>query len=486
MSAASSAVGGMAIAAVVSRALGFAKATLLVIAIGGTARSVGGQTFGVANDVPTNLYTLLATGVLSAMIFPQIMRAIQRKSTHDLDRLLTLIIVSAFALTAIATLAAPLLVRLYAPEWPPEWTELAVFMAYLCMPQLFFFIVYAALGQLLNAHERYRPFAWAPALSNVIAIGSLLAFLAATGGATGGVSEWAPWMVALLCLGTLAGTVGQTVLVTVALRGVGYRFRPRWGVADVGHLGRTGAWMLGGALTGQLAYVLVSIAATGAASLLNETSRDGASLNSYGLAMLVFLVPHGVFTVSIVTELFTRVSRAVESGDASEVGTSVDRSLRIVGWVSALFTAGFLIFGPTFSDLLWGSPVIGIVLAWLAPGLLPFSQIYLLNRASMALSDPRAVFYTQLTAAVTTGVGAIICGALLPPEAVVIGIAAVTSAAQYLAWVVAFLLLRRKLLADAIPAPRWRNLGVGLLQVVAAAGIGAAGVLVLQLTVGWA
>lgn len=475
------AVGGMAAAAIVSRLLGFVKATLLVAAIGGTARSVGGQAFGVANDVPTNVYTLLATGVLSAMIFPQIMRAIQRKTSDDLDRLLTLCISAAFVVTVLATAAAPLFVRLYAPDWPPEWTELGVFMAYLCMPQLFFFIVYAAIGQVLNAHERYAPVAWAPALSNLVAIASILLFLAVTGGATGGVEQWTPEMVVLLCVGITAGAVVQTAVVVVALRGIGYRFRPRRGISGIGHLGQTGAWMLGGALVGQIAFVFVSITATGAGAALNEQGRDGASLNSYALAFMVFLVPHGVFTVSVVTELFTRVSRSVEAGVSNDIGPQVDRGLRVVGTVSAVFVAGFIIFGPLFTQLLWDAAVIGVVLAWLAPGLVPFSQIYLLNRASMALRDPRAVFLTQGTAAAVSGGAAIVVGATLPPEQVVIGIAAATTAAQFLAWLVAFALLRRRLMAEGAAGPRWSGMVRGVAQLALAGAVSVAGIALLRL-----
>ncbi len=464
----------------VSRALGFVTATLLVFASGGTARAVGGQTFGVANDIPTNLYTLVATGVLSAMIFPHIMRSIQQKAPRELDRLITVCVAAAVLVTVVAILAAPLIIRVYAPNWPAAWTELGVLMAYLCMPQLFFFIIYAVIGQVLNAHERYWPFAWAPVISNLVAIAGIIVFLAVTGGAVGDIGEWSTGMAVMLCLSTTAAAGTQTILVVVALRGVGYRYRPRWSIAGLGHLGRTGSWMFGGAMIGQLAFVFVSIAATAAGAALNEANQDGASLNSYALALMVFLVPHGVFTVSIVTEQFTRLSRDVEAGEVSQVGIEVDRGLLIVATISAVFTAGFVVFGPAVAGLIWDAPVIGVVLAWLAPGLLPFSQIYLLNRASMALRDPRAVFLTQATVAVVTGGGAILSGAILDPALVVPAIAGATTVAQFAGWLVAFVLLRRRLHRDHVPGPSWVAAAGSLARLVVAGVVAAVGVLMVQ------
>lgn len=445
----------MAAAALSSRILGFVKVTLLVYAIGGTAKSVGGQAFGVANDIPTNIFTLIATGVLSAMIFPPIMQAIQSKSKRDLDRLLTLSGAVALIVTIVATAAAPLIVRLYAPDWPADWTALAVLMAYLCMPQLFFLVVYSAVGQVLNAHETYGPFAWAPAVSNVVGIGGIVLFLVVTGGATGGIEQWDVGRATLVCVGITAGTVAQSAIVLVALKSIGYRYRPAWGLNGLGHLGVTGAWMLAGALLGQLAFVVIS---TAAGSSLNESGVDGASLNSYGLALMLFLVPHGIFAVSIVTELFTRISRDIEIASTSDLAGVVEGRLRSVGVISIIFMTGFIVLGPIFTAVVWDARVIGVVLAWLAPGLLPFSQTYLLNRTSMALRDPRAVFFTQATSAGITGLGAGLASLSLPPGSVVIGIAAATTISQFAGWLVAFVFVKRRLESTAIAAPSWSGL----------------------------
>ena len=95
----------------VSRVLGLVKTVLLTAAIG---LAIGGaaDAFDVANKVPNNLYMLLAGGILNAVLVPQIVRASKQADggADYINRLLTLSILLLAGFTAIATLAAPILV----------------------------------------------------------------------------------------------------------------------------------------------------------------------------------------------------------------------------------------------------------------------------------------------------------------------------------------------------------------------------------------
>ena len=98
----------------VSRALGFVSAAVLAWTIGQTNQ--GANAFAIANQLPNNIYAIIAGGLLSAVLVPQIVRA----AHHDdggqrfVNRLVTLGIVVFLAVTIVATLCAPLLVALYA------------------------------------------------------------------------------------------------------------------------------------------------------------------------------------------------------------------------------------------------------------------------------------------------------------------------------------------------------------------------------------
>lgn len=426
----------MAIATFVSRALGFAKSTLLVLAIGGTSASVGGQTFDVANSAPTFLYGLIAGGVLGAILVPQIVRAIAEgdEGRRQLERLLTLALLGAVVVTVALTLAAPFIVRLYAVGWPTDWLNLATVMAYWTLPQVFFFIFYTVAAQLLNAHSRFTAAAWAPALSNVVAIAGLAFFLIALPSGLGSTESWNATMVAVLCGTATLGIALQGVVLLIPLRRLGLRLRPRLGAAGLGATSRIAGWTFGGLLAGQLAYLVIANVANSAGERLNAAGINGASLNSLSYAYLLLLLPHGVLTVSLATAMYTRMSHAAAGARFDELAGNVQQTTALVRYISLAATAGFIVLGPTFTDLLWGTPIIGEVLRALTLGLLGFSQAYIVNRALYALQDGFRPFLNQVTAAGTTILGSLIVALWLPIEYAVEYIAVVIAVSNTLSW----------------------------------------------------
>src|SRR5699024_2493191 len=100
-----------------SRVLGLVRSALLIAAI----YSLGGaaDAFAVANKIPNIIYMLLAGGVLNAVLVPQIVRAMRAadQGQEYVNRLLTLAGTALAVVTGLLTLAAPLLVTLYAAEF---------------------------------------------------------------------------------------------------------------------------------------------------------------------------------------------------------------------------------------------------------------------------------------------------------------------------------------------------------------------------------
>ena len=68
-------------------------------------------------------------------------------------------------------LAAPLLTRLYLGDGDQHGrSELATLLAYLLLPQIFFYGLGALLGAILNSRGVFGALAWAPVLNNVVVI----------------------------------------------------------------------------------------------------------------------------------------------------------------------------------------------------------------------------------------------------------------------------------------------------------------------------
>ena len=107
----------MASGTVISRILGFARSVLLAAAIGVTTDAA--DAFGVANQLPNNVYAIIVGGVLNAVLVPQLVKA---RGGLDggkgyVDRFVTLAITVFFSVTLLFTIAAPLLVRIYTNGW---------------------------------------------------------------------------------------------------------------------------------------------------------------------------------------------------------------------------------------------------------------------------------------------------------------------------------------------------------------------------------
>lgn len=475
--------GTIAIATLVSRALGFVKASLLIAAIGGTSSIVGGQAFDVANSAPTQLYGLIAGGVLGAILVPQIVAALGKGSDGRamLDRLLSVTIVGAVIVTVVLTLAAPLVVYVSAALWSPSWLALATAMAYWCLPQVFFFIVYTVLAQILNANNVFGPPAWAPALSNAVAIAGIGYFLLAMPSGHGGPETWTPLMIAVLCGSATLGVAVQSLILLGPLKRSGFVFRFRWGLRGLRGASTIALWTFSSAAISQVALLVSTNFGNAAGQSLHDAGIDGPSVNSLSYVYLLLLLPHGIGTVSLATAMFTRMSESAAAKKYADVAKNLDQTTSIVAYLSIAATVYFLALGPLLTQVLVGTAIIGQVLQVLSLSLIGFSQAYVINRGFFALHDGRSPFINQVTAAAVSAAGALVVGLLLPPELVILGIAAAISLSTLVSWGLAAMLFRRRIRLEAHgDVPRRRQgaeyvkaivAGAAALAVTIAAGI---------------
>ncbi|MFP5346943.1 MAG: murein biosynthesis integral membrane protein MurJ [Actinomycetes bacterium] len=451
----------MAAGTATSRLLGFVRAVVTVMAIG--LNFPAANAFDVANKVPNILYMLVAGGVLNAVLVPQIVRATRREDGGKdfLDRLLTLTVGLMLLVTLVVTVAAPLLTRLYsADSWPPEQIALATGFAFLCLPQVFFYGLYTVLGQVLNARGSFGPYMWAPVASNVIGIAGLVVFIVLFGQGSGGqhtLDSWTPDMVLVLAGSATLGVVAQALVLLPTLRRIGFTYHPRYGFRGVG-LGtarRVAMWTFAAVAVGQVVFVTTSKVAaaangravqSGSELLVAATPSNAAYSNAY----LLFMLPHSLVAVSLVTALFTRMSHAAGAGDLDEVRNDLSLGLRIVGMVSVLGTAGLVALQePIGRAIVNGSTVagqaLGQVAAAMALGLLPFSANYLFQRVFYAFEDARTPFIAQLPTFVVVALGNLLCLWLLPIRYIVVGVGVVMSVGNVVGAAFAAVLLRRRL-----------------------------------------
>ena len=445
--------GVMAAGTALSRLTGFARTVVLIAALGTAATA---NTYNVAHALPTAIYILVAGGVLNAVFVPQLVRAMKEQPDGGkgyADRLLTLTGLILLAVTVLATLAAPLVTALYF-RGPPDDYAVAVAFAYWALPQIFFYGVFTVLGQVLNARGRFGPMMWAPILANVVTIGCGLAFIALAGGT---VDPQEPrtvpgWGVALLGGGATVGVVLQAVALLPALRRSGYRFTPRLDVRGFG-LGRAASlakWTLLFVAVNQLGFLVVANVGTAVDSEAKTLLGYGVGLTAYQSAYMVFLLPHAIITVSVVTALLPRMSRAVVEGRRDEMRADLVAGLRLSAVAIVPATVALVVLGREITGVLYapagpaGARYIGWVLTAFAPGLLAFTGHYLALRGFYAHEDTRTPFIVNV---VINGVNValvLLAYAVLPPQAVGVAMAASYSLSYGVGMLVSLRLLRRR------------------------------------------
>lgn len=443
----------MASGTIVSRILGFARAVLLAAAIGVTTDAA--DAFGVANQLPNNVYAIIVGGVLNAVLVPQLVRA---RAMADggkgyIDRFVTLAITVFFAVTLLFTILAPVLVRLYTSGWTEQQLALATAFAYWCLPQLFFYGIYSVFGEVLNSRSYFGPFMWAPVLNNVVSLAGLVAFIVLFGADPTGsraVSDWGGDRIALLAGSATLGVAAQALILLVSWKkiGISLRLNFRWRGFGLGPALKAASWSLAMVLVTQVGGLVQTAVASTAATARTETNAV-ASVAAAAIAWLIFMLPHSVVTVSISTAYFTRMAKHASQGKIEDFKKDLTTGLRVIGLVSVLSTAVLIILSypvaRVFVGEYPGTVALGNVIAAFMIGLVPFSFVYMMQKAFFALEDTRTPFvFTSIQIAIHI-TGSLTLGALAPKEWLVVSIALLTGLSVTIQGLIAYQLLKRRI-----------------------------------------
>lgn len=443
----------MASGTIVSRILGFLRAVLLAAAIGVTTDAA--DAFGVANQLPNNVYAIIVGGVLNAVLVPQLVRA---RAMADggkgyIDRFVTLAITVFFAVTLLFTILAPVLVRLYTSGWTEQQLALATAFAYWCLPQLFFYGIYSVFGEVLNSRSYFGPFMWAPVLNNVVSLAGLVAFILLFGADPTGeraVADWGGDRIALLAGSATLGVAAQALILLVSWKkiGISLRLNFRWRGFGLGPALKAASWSLAMVLVTQVGGLVQTAVASTAAAARTDTNAV-ASVAAAAIAWLIFMLPHSVVTVSISTAYFTRMAKHASQNKIEDFKKDLTTGLRVIGLVSVLSTAVLIILSypvaRVFVGEYPGTVALGNVIAAFMIGLVPFSFVYMMQKAFFALEDTRTPFvFTSIQIAIHI-TGSLTLGALAPKEWLVVSIALLTGVSVTIQGLIAYQLLRRRI-----------------------------------------
>jgi putative peptidoglycan lipid II flippase len=423
----------MATGTVVSRASGYVRNLLLAVAIGNELHA---DLFNIGNTIPNMLYILLAGGVFNAVLVPQLVRA-QRSDADGgeayTSRVITLATIFLGTVTVLLVLAAPLVMRLYLngsyddPALAAQ-RDSAIAFARFCLPQVFFYGMFALLGQVLNARGRFGPMMWAPIANNAIAIVVLVLYLFWFGAlpAADSCAAYTSTQELVLGGGATLGIVAQVLILLPVLKAAGVRFRPRFDFrgSGLGHTARLGVWTVLFVIVNQIAYTVVVRLASGgtARSVCGHPhhaaaagAADATGYTVYAAAALFVMVPHAVITVSLATAILPRLSAKAADGDLAGLAGTLAGTLRTALTVVVPFALGLPLLAYDASKVLFGYGATATTfdhyvpsMILFGPGIVFFTVHYLMLRGFYALELNRTVFYIQCVIAVANVVAAVV------------------------------------------------------------------------------
>jgi putative peptidoglycan lipid II flippase len=449
----------MAAGTLVSRVTGFLRTLVMASAIGVGTLNDGYQ---VANTLPTMIYILVGGGALNAVFIPQLVRAM--KTDEDggeayANRLLTLVVVGLAAVTTVCVIGAPVFIQLMSHKIAsdPVKMSVAVTFARYCIPTMFFMGIHVVMGQVLNARGRFGAMMWTPVLNNIVIIATFGAYIWAFGSFSHtGVdsSTITPQGVRLLGVGTLLGLTVQALSMIPYMREAGFKLRPRfdWRGHGLGHAAKLAKWTFFFVLANQLGMVVLTQFATAAGSAAGH--EQGTGITAFNYALLLWQMPQAIITVSVMTAVLPRISRAASDGDSAAVRDDLSYGLRTSGVAIVPCAFAFLALGVPLATLLYagsgenGALNIGFTLMAFGLGLIPFSIQYIVLRGFYAYEDTRTPFYNTVIVAASNAAGAGLCYLVLPARWAVVGMAACYGLAYALGVGVAVKRLSRRLGGD--------------------------------------
>lgn len=314
----------MGLGTLISRILGQIRSILLVLCIGGTTLSA--NAFDIANTIPNIFLSIIGVGFLNSILIPQIVRAQKEKNKDErLSKLLTFSGVVILSFTFLLTVLTPFIVNLLVSDnWSSNQVSLAISFAYICMPQLFFYGLYALLGQFLNANSKFTSYYFAPVLNNIVNIIGLLIFLFVYGTVassnSSNVEFWGIPSIFLLAGFSTLGIITQALVLIPQIKKLDINFKFIFSLRgfEIKKLSKLGMWTLLIVLSENILNI-VCVNITSSAPMLEQSlGGDPQSVGgnyAFNLGLIICAVPTSIFTTSLISKVFTDASNAINNLD---------------------------------------------------------------------------------------------------------------------------------------------------------------------------
>ena len=215
--------------------------------------------------------------------------------------------------------------------------EAGTLLTRIFLVQIFFYGLNAIGAAVLNARRKFFAAAWAPALSNMVIIGSLLLVPATVNHQIPATRRHHQQLTSCVGRSALGATLGIAVMALALLPALAranlrFHFSPEFKHPAVKRLWSLSGWALGYVVANQVAIVVIR-------NLLRGGSGDE---DAYTKAFTWFVLPHGLLAVSIATTFLPELASAIKRNDRQTVLDRSSLGIRLIALVT--LPAGFGMF----------------------------------------------------------------------------------------------------------------------------------------------
>ena len=394
----------MSVLVVVSRITGFFRTWGQAYALGVTALA---SAYTVANNMPNQLYELVAGGMIMTAFLPVYMSAKKRLgrqgATDYASNLLSIVVLAMAVLTAVSLiLAGPII-------WTQSFSagenfdaDTSVLLFRFFAVEIVLYAMSSVISGILNAERDYLWSNAAPIFNNIVCTSSFFLYIL--------LRETNPGLAILaLAFGNPLGVLVQVLVQLPSLRRHGIRLR----LAIDWHDPALRETLSIGIPTLALTALSFPTVAVQTSSALQVTA-SGASVAYY--ARLWYVLPYSVFAIPITVALFTELSDYYASGDTESFKRSVRFGTERIVFMLVPFAFYLIVFARPLVVILAGGRFgeegirdTVVYLSWLATAL-PFYGIS--TFLQKVCSSLRKMIFLTIATAVAGAVQIVFCFAL--------------------------------------------------------------------------
>jgi putative peptidoglycan lipid II flippase len=389
----------MSVGTALSRLTGFLRLAVMAWAIGGAETKLP-DTYNLANTMPNIVYQLVLGEILATLFVPVFIEHLATRAKKEAWRLastiLNLAVVIAAAVSAIAILLAPWIIKIYTfrvddPAVRIHQEQVGAFLLRLLLPQMIFYAAGAVLTGLLNAHRKFAVPMFAPILNNVIVMATFVTFRVIHAGRPVDLGQLSGGDKLLLGGGTTLGVMAMTlVLWPFVLKLKDQQYSPRefeWRNPAIRHVGTLAKYSMAYVVINQIGLWVVYALANGVAG----------GVTAYQSSFILYQLPYGIFAVSVFTALVPTLSEHNVRGDLESFRRDLSLGLRTTLFVVVPAAAGFVALSRPIVRLLLehgvftsdSTELFADTFLLMALGLAAYAAFQQLMRASYARQDTR-------------------------------------------------------------------------------------------------